>query len=136
MYNFSSNLAMSGSLSQSREEYARESYAAICRGEAYTKEISDDDGEYTFPSGGGRERGKISTKTGTGSNISTAYEAILPLFTIINSHWLSYSQLISQLPGEVEEVNAGAINTVLVNESRSDPAGEDSPLVGLRQSLQ
>jgi len=44
--------------------------------------------------------------------------------------------LISKLPGEVEEVDTGTINTVLVNEAGSNPAGEHSPLVGFGESLQ
>jgi len=71
---------------------------------------------------------------GTGCNISTEGDPVTLQYYKLSLSIVS--PLIGQLPGEVEKVDAGTINTILVNESRSSPAGEDGPLVGLGQSFQ
>jgi len=59
------------------------------------------------------------------------------LFTIMYEHPPpALSASMSQLPGEVEKVDAGTVDAIFVNETRSDPAGEESLLVGLGQSPQ
>ena len=49
------------------------------------------------------------------NNITTTYETTPLLFAMINIHRLGISPLNSQIPGKVEEVYAGTINTVFVN---------------------